>query len=348
MKPLIGITGELKEPREGGRPWGTHGLLENYHSAVFAADGLPVTLPLAEKGLCEPLLQRLDGLILSGGLPDIPGSVLGEHQHPASNPMPIRRWHSEQEWFETAARLGTPILSICLGMQLMHVLSGGKMIQDIPSQVENASDHTSTTYLHQHDIVIEPGSQLAQIAPALRTPITSAHHQGICDVQPPYRVAARSDDGIIEAQAQEILEEKYGVIADVWSVTSFSELRREALETERWNRLHPDQEARVPWVTQALAGIEGPVIASTDYMRIVSEQISAWVPGGVVALGTDGFGRSDNRAALRHFFEVDAKSIAGHALSELARRGSYDPKKAAEAIRDLGMEPDRPAPFTVD
>ncbi len=199
MKPLIGITGELEEPSDGGRPWGTQGLLENYHSAIFAAGALPVTLSLAEDGLCEPLLKRLDGLILSGGLPDIPAEALGEDQHPASDPMPIRRWHSEKEWFETAARLDKPILGICLGMQLMHVLSGGKMTQDIPSQIEGTTDHTSKTYMLQHDVIIEPGSRLAELAPALRTPITSAHHQAVRDVQSPYIVTARSEDGIIEA-----------------------------------------------------------------------------------------------------------------------------------------------------
>lgn len=199
MKPLIGITGELEEPIENGRPWGTQGLLENYHSAIFAAGALPVTLPLAEDGLCEPLLRRLDGLILSGGLPDIPAEVLGEDQHHASDPMPIRRWHSEQTWYETAAALDLPILGICLGMQLMHVLAGGKMIQDIPDQYDDAHDHAAPDYMHQHDIIIEAGTQLAKYAPALRTPITSAHHQAVKDLQPPYRICARSEDGIIEA-----------------------------------------------------------------------------------------------------------------------------------------------------
>lgn len=199
MKPLIGITGEIEEPIEGGRPWGTQGLLENYHSAVYDAGALPVTLPLAQQGLCEPLLQRLDGLILSGGLPDIPASILHEEQHPSSTPMPMRRWDSEREWFETAAHREMPILGICLGLQLMHVVAGGKMIQDIPTQLKDANTHLSTTYIHQHDVVIDPDSQLAQFAPALRTPITSAHHQAIQDIQSPYKVAATSEDGIIEA-----------------------------------------------------------------------------------------------------------------------------------------------------
>jgi len=199
MKPLIGITGELEEPTEGDRPWATQGLLENYHSAIFAAGALPVTLPLAEPGLCKPLLERLDGLILSGGLPDIPASVLGEEQHPSSTAMSIRRWESETQWLNAAEDLDKPILGVCLGMQLMHVLSGGKLTQDIPSQVEGASDHTSTTYMQQHDVLIKPDSKLAQFAPALRTGITSAHHQAIHSVQSPYIITATSDDGIIEA-----------------------------------------------------------------------------------------------------------------------------------------------------
>ena len=198
MKPLLGITGELEEPSEGGRPWATVGLLENYHSAIYAAGALPVTLPLAEPGMCEPLLKRLDGLILSGGLPDIPASVLGEEQHPSSTAMSMRRWESECQWLEAADSLAMPILGICLGMQLMHVVSGGPLIHDIPSQVAGASDHTSGTYMQQHDVIIEPGSKLAQFAPALRTGITSAHHQAIHNVQSPYIVTALSDDGTIE------------------------------------------------------------------------------------------------------------------------------------------------------
>ncbi|MHC4470410.1 MAG: transketolase-like TK C-terminal-containing protein, partial [Planctomycetota bacterium] len=148
-------------------------------------------------------------------------------------------------------------------------------------------------------------------------------------------------------EAQEILGEELGVAADVWSVTSFGELRREALEIERWNRLHPDEEPRTPFVAEALDGSEGPVVAATDFMRLVADQIAPWVPG-LLSLGTDGFGRSDNRAHLRDFFENDAKAIAAAALAGLARCGRLDGKRAARALRGLGVEPDGPAPWTVD
>ena len=109
--------------------------------------------------------------------------------------------------------------------------------------------------------------------------------------------------------AQTILAEKYGVAADVWSVTSYNELRREALAAERWNRLHPDQPARTPYVVEVLKNeTEGPIIAATDYMKIVPDQLSPWLPGRLVSLGTDGFGRSDNRQHLRRFFEVSLGS----------------------------------------
>ncbi|MEN8148285.1 MAG: pyruvate dehydrogenase (acetyl-transferring), homodimeric type [Planctomycetota bacterium] len=148
--------------------------------------------------------------------------------------------------------------------------------------------------------------------------------------------------------AAETLEADHGVAADVWSVTSFTELRREAMEVERWNTLHPDEEPRVPYVTRALAGAEGPVVAATDYMRALVDQVAAWVPGGISALGTDGFGRSENRAHLRDFFENDAKAVAAAALSALARAGTVDGAKAAKSIAALGVDPERPAPWTVD
>ncbi len=147
--------------------------------------------------------------------------------------------------------------------------------------------------------------------------------------------------------AADLLAEKHGVRADVWSATSWNELRRDALEAERWNRLHPEQAPRVPYVARALADAAGPVVAATDYMRAVADQVAPWVPG-LLSLGTDGFGRSDVRASLRDFFEVDAKAIAATALYGLARDGKWSRRKAAEAIRDLGLDPDRPAPFTVD
>ncbi|HYL15404.1 MAG TPA: pyruvate dehydrogenase (acetyl-transferring), homodimeric type [Terriglobales bacterium] len=145
-------------------------------------------------------------------------------------------------------------------------------------------------------------------------------------------------------RAQEILAERYGVAAGVWSVTSYSELRREALETERWNRLHPDQPAKRPYIQAALDGVPGPIVAATDYMKIVPDQVAPWLPGRMLTLGTDGFGRSDNREHLRRFFEVNAESIACAALSRLARDGKLDQNVARKAFGDLGVDPDTKNP----
>ena len=145
-------------------------------------------------------------------------------------------------------------------------------------------------------------------------------------------------------KAQAILAEKYNVAADVWSVTSYNELRREALRVERWNRLHPGEEAHKPYVQQVLEGTDGPIVASSDYMKIVPDQIAPWVGGRMVTLGTDGFGRSDNRQYLRQHFEIQAESIAAAALSRLARDGKFDAKKAAKAIGELGVDPEKVDP----
>jgi len=146
--------------------------------------------------------------------------------------------------------------------------------------------------------------------------------------------------------AAEILEERYSVPADVWSVTSFSELRREALDVERWNARHPDAEPRTSYVAKCFAGTKGPFVAATDYMKLVSDQIRQWVPGRYVALGTDGFGRSDGRAPLRHHFEVDTKSVVVAALKALADDGSIDRGTVTKAMTDLGVDPDKPNPVT--
>jgi pyruvate dehydrogenase E1 component len=145
-------------------------------------------------------------------------------------------------------------------------------------------------------------------------------------------------------RAQQILAEKYQVRSDVWSVTSYNELRRDALEAERWNRLHPADPERKPYILEALEGVEGPIVASTDYMKIVPDQIAPWLPGRLVTLGTDGFGRSDNREYLRKFFENGAEAIASAALSRLARDGKFDAARAAAAVTELGLHPDRPDP----
>jgi pyruvate dehydrogenase E1 component len=151
-----------------------------------------------------------------------------------------------------------------------------------------------------------------------------------------------------EAQAAaQILENDYGVPADVFSVTSFSELRREALEIERWNMLHPGEPARVPYVEQLLKDREGPVIAATDYMRVVPDQIREWVGGRYVTLGTDGYGRSDSRAALRKHFEVDRNYIAVAALKALADEGKVDQNTVIGAMQKLGIDPSKPVPWKI-
>ena len=143
-------------------------------------------------------------------------------------------------------------------------------------------------------------------------------------------------------RAQEILAEKYEIAADVWSVTSYTELRREAIATERWNRLHPAEAERKTYIETALAGAKGPIVAASDYMKALPDVLAPWLQSGgrcrLVTLGTDGFGRSDNRMHLRRHFEVNAESIAGAALSRLAREGKTEGKKAQAALADLGID----------
>jgi pyruvate dehydrogenase E1 component len=147
--------------------------------------------------------------------------------------------------------------------------------------------------------------------------------------------------------AAKILEDDYGIPADVLSVTSFSELRREALECERWNLLHPGESPHVPYVQQLLKDREGPVVAATDYMRTVPDQIRQWVRGRYVTLGTDGFGRSDSRAALRRHFEVDRNYIALAALKALADEGQVVEATVTAAIKALSIDPAKPVPWKV-
>ncbi|MFN7545233.1 MAG: pyruvate dehydrogenase (acetyl-transferring), homodimeric type [Acidobacteriota bacterium] len=148
-------------------------------------------------------------------------------------------------------------------------------------------------------------------------------------------------------RAQEILATRFGIAADVWSVTSYVNLRRNAIEVERWNRLHPNETPRRPLVQEVLDGSNGPIIASSEYMKVLADQLSPWLGGRLTALGTDGFGRSENREHLRRFFEIDAESITAATLSRLARDGKMDSNAAAQAIRDLGLNPDAPNPATV-
>jgi pyruvate dehydrogenase E1 component len=147
--------------------------------------------------------------------------------------------------------------------------------------------------------------------------------------------------------AAEQLEKEYGVPVDVFSVTSFNELRREALECERWNLLHPAEKPRVSYVEQCFKDRQGPVIAATDYMRIVPDQIRQWVSGKYVTLGTDGYGRSDSRAALRRHFEVDRNFITLAVLRTLEGEGKVDRKTVTKAMQALGIDPSSPDPWKI-
>ncbi|MGC2534015.1 MAG: pyruvate dehydrogenase (acetyl-transferring), homodimeric type, partial [Candidatus Sulfotelmatobacter sp.] len=147
-------------------------------------------------------------------------------------------------------------------------------------------------------------------------------------------------------KAQTILKEKYGVAADVWSVTSYKELYRNANDCERWNMLHPGEAPRVPYVTQTLKDAPGPFIAASDYMKVLPESLAKWVPGQLVSLGTDGFGRSENRVALRDFFEVDAKHIVLATLGALAREKKIGLDVVKQAVHDLGIDAEKLNPAT--
>jgi pyruvate dehydrogenase E1 component len=148
-------------------------------------------------------------------------------------------------------------------------------------------------------------------------------------------------------RAQEILAERYGVSADVWSVTSYKCLRQDAIEASRWNMLHPEEKPRKPWVTGLFEGAKGPVVAASDYVRALPDMVAPFVPGGVTSLGTDGFGRSETREGLRRFFEVDAESITVATLHALCRRGEIEASTVAKAIKDLGLEPGKPFPLLI-
>ncbi len=145
-------------------------------------------------------------------------------------------------------------------------------------------------------------------------------------------------------RAQEILQTKYGVSADVWSVTSYSELGRDARTVERWNRLHPTDTPQKSYLEKTLEGVTGPFIASSDNVRLVPDQIRQWMPGEFVVLGTDGFGRSDTRPALRRHFEIDAEHVAYTTLVALAKQGAFDKKRLAKVQKELEIDPEKVNP----
>jgi pyruvate dehydrogenase E1 component len=145
-------------------------------------------------------------------------------------------------------------------------------------------------------------------------------------------------------KAQEILESKYGIAADVWSVTSYKELYRDGNDCERWNMLHPGDKPKIPFVTEKLKDTQGVLVAASDYMKVLPESLTQWMPRPLVALGTDGFGRSEGRTALRDFFEVDAKHIVLATLHALARDKKVEAKVVNQAIKELGINPDKANP----
>ncbi|HET7520831.1 MAG TPA: pyruvate dehydrogenase (acetyl-transferring), homodimeric type [Candidatus Limnocylindria bacterium] len=146
-------------------------------------------------------------------------------------------------------------------------------------------------------------------------------------------------------KAQPLLAERYDIAADVWSVPSFQLLRNDALEAERWNRLHPDAEPRVPYVAQQLAGSEGPIVAATDYLKALPHFVAPWIDRPFTVLGTDGFGRSDTREALRIHFEVSPEQIAYSALHGLCLAGAASREELTRALGELGIDAERPDPL---
>ena len=147
-----------------------------------------------------------------------------------------------------------------------------------------------------------------------------------------------------EVIAAGTLLEAYDVAADVWSVTSYQELYRDGHACERWNMLHPTEAPKVPYVTQCFTDAPGPIVAASDYLKVLPDSIDRWMPRRIRSLGTDGFGRSEDRQSLREFFEVDPKSIALATLHELARDGQIDAQVVAKAVRDFGIDPEKPNP----
>jgi pyruvate dehydrogenase E1 component len=147
--------------------------------------------------------------------------------------------------------------------------------------------------------------------------------------------------------AADLLEGEFGVAADLWSATSFTELRREGLAAERWSLLHPEEPRRPSFVETCLANRKGPVVAATDYVRLYADQVRPFLSRRYLVLGTDGFGRSDRRSQLRHFFEVDRRFIALTALKALADEGNIPAAKVSAALRKLEIDPEKPDPTRV-
>jgi pyruvate dehydrogenase E1 component len=147
-------------------------------------------------------------------------------------------------------------------------------------------------------------------------------------------------------RAQDLLRERYKVAADVWSATSYNELYRDALAAQRWNRLHPGERPRVPYIAQVLADQPWPVVATSDYVSSLAQRLASFLPAGLCVLGTDGFGRSDCRPSLRRHFQNDAEHMVLAALTELARQGQFDSQRLAQVRDDLSLDLEAPDPAT--
>jgi pyruvate dehydrogenase E1 component len=145
-------------------------------------------------------------------------------------------------------------------------------------------------------------------------------------------------------KAQELLANRFKISSDVWSATSYQQLRAEALSADRWNRLHPESKPRVPYVVEALGDVPGPFIAATDFVKTVPDFIRPWVTQRYVTLGTDGYGKSDTREALRRHFEIDGENIAIAALYALSQDGKLSAQEVSRAIKDLGVDPEKRDP----
>jgi pyruvate dehydrogenase E1 component len=150
---------------------------------------------------------------------------------------------------------------------------------------------------------------------------------------------------LLQVIAAQALLAEHGIAAEVYSATSFPMLRREALQVDRWNRLHPGEKARAPYVSTVLGANGGPIVAASDWMKALPDLIRPWIDAPFVSLGTDGFGRSDTRDALRSYFEIDPPSIAAAAISELVRAGDLSADAAAEAFAKLGIDTEKPDPL---
>ena len=146
-------------------------------------------------------------------------------------------------------------------------------------------------------------------------------------------------------RAQQILKDKYNIGTDVWSITSYSELRRDAMDCQHWNDLHPGQTPRRSYLEDILDNVTGPFISTSDNVRLVADQIREWIPGEYIILGTDGFGRSETRPELRRHFEIDGECTAYAALRGLARMGAFDSAKLPDVLKDLGIDAEKINPL---